>query len=98
MQPGIWLALGLQGHISGLCPAFHPPVPPGLFSRAVLYLYIPQIVSVFQVASAQVQGLALGFSEPPEVLPGPLLKPDQVFLHSIPSLKHAEHTVPYCQP
>ena len=44
------------------------------------------------VALTQVQDLALGFAEPHEVLLGPLLKPVQVPLDGIPSLRCVDHT------
>ena len=45
------------------------------FGRAILLLFIFQLVLIERVATIQVQGLALGFVEPHEVLLGALLKP-----------------------
>jgi len=49
--------------------------PQVLFDRAVLHLYLPQLVLVVGIASTQVKGLALGFVEPHEIPLGSLLKP-----------------------
>jgi len=40
----------------------------------VLHPYIPQLVLIAGVAATQVKDLALGLTEPDEVLLGPLLK------------------------
>ena len=49
--------------------------PQILFSRAVLYPYIPQFVLIVGVATTQVQDLAHGFVEPHKFHLGPLFKP-----------------------
>ena len=46
-----------------------------LFSRAVLYYFIPQLVLIVGVAMTQVQDLAFGFFEPHQILLGLLLEP-----------------------
>jgi len=52
--------------------------PQGLLHTAALNLFSPQSVLVLQVASIQLQDLALGLVEPHEVHAGPLLKPVSV--------------------
>ena len=45
------------------------------FNRAELNSLISQLISVVGLAATQVQDLTVGFVEPHEVHPGPLLKP-----------------------
>jgi len=73
MHPGSsWLS-GLRGHSAGSCPAAIHQHPHDLFSRAVFYPYIPQLVLVVKVATTQVPDLAVGFVEPHESLQCSLL-------------------------
>ena len=53
-----------------------------LFSKAVLSPFIPQLVLVVEVTLTQMQDLALVFVEPHEVLLGPLLTSDSVYLNT----------------
>ncbi|KAK4811170.1 hypothetical protein QYF61_019801 [Mycteria americana] len=61
--------------------------PQVLLLSAALNPFIPQSVLILGIAPMQVQDLALGFVELQEVPMGPLLKPVQVPLDGIPSLK-----------
>ena len=45
-----------------------------LFSRALLYPYIPQPTLIVGVATTQIQELALVFVETSKILPSPLLE------------------------
>jgi len=63
-----------------------------LFSRAAIDLVLQQLVLIARVARTQVQGLALGFVEPHEVLLGPLLKLVWVSPDGIPSIWHVNYT------
>jgi len=60
----------LLGHVQLFIPQ-HPQV---LLCRAALHPFIPQHVLIVGIAPTQVQDLALGLVEPPEVLMGPLLQ------------------------
>ena len=66
--------------------------PQVFFVGAVLYPLISQLVLMVRVAMTQVQGIALVFVEPHEVLLGPLLKHVQVSLNDIPTLRCVNHT------
>lgn len=88
---------GLDGALGNL---IHPPGDEsgytksreGVLSRAVLHLFIPQLVLIAGVATTQVQGFAPGFVEPHEVHLGPLLEPVWVSLNGIPSLECVDCT------
>jgi len=56
--------------------------PQVFFVGAVLYPLISQLVLMVRVAMTQVQGIALVFVEPHEVLLGPLLTSDSVYLNT----------------
>ncbi|KAK4811172.1 hypothetical protein QYF61_019803 [Mycteria americana] len=66
--------------------------PQVLLLSAALNPFIPQSVLILGIAPMQVQDLALGFVELQEVPMGPLLKPVQVPLDGIPSLKRINCT------
>lgn len=75
-----------------LAPVQLPTYQYPLFSRSVLIHFIPQLVLVVEVASIQVEELALEFIELHEVLLSPLLKPVWVPLDGIPSLVCVDST------
>jgi len=83
------LASGLQEHVAGSCPSFHPEdqSPQVLPGRAALNAFIPQSLLIPGFAWTQMQDVALGFVEPHEVHIGQPLKPVQVPLDGIPSLQ-----------
>ncbi|KAK4822863.1 hypothetical protein QYF61_020714 [Mycteria americana] len=78
---------GLQVHIVGSCPSFHPPVSPSPFLQGCSQSLHPPACIDTGVAPTQVQDPALGLVEPHEVHTGPLLELVQVPLDGIPSLR-----------
>lgn len=70
---------------------FHLSVPSSLSLRDALNPLITQLVSMFVIAPAHVQDLALGPLEYPEICTGSPQKPVQVPL-DVTSLQHVDHS------
>ena len=66
--------LGCERTLSAHAQLFIQQYPRVLLCRAALNPFIPQPVMIPGVALTQVQDLALGLVEPPEVHMGPLLQ------------------------
>lgn len=66
MESHNWLS-GLWAHTAASCSAFQPPVSPILLNRSALNLSIPQSVLILKISPTQVQDLALGLVELPDV-------------------------------
>ena len=64
---GFW---GFEGTLLAHIQLAIHQYPQDIFSRAVLYPFIPQFTLIEGVATTQVQYLALGFTEPHEACPG----------------------------
>ncbi|KAK4816374.1 hypothetical protein QYF61_016278 [Mycteria americana] len=84
--------LGCERTLLARIQPFIHQYPQVLLCRAALNPFIPQPVLIQGVAPAQVQDLALGLVEPPEVHMGPLLELVQVPLDGILSLRHVNNT------
>ncbi|PKU34140.1 hypothetical protein llap_15555 [Limosa lapponica baueri] len=67
-------------------------LPPSLSLQSCFKPFIPQPVLILGVALTQMQDPALGIVEPHEVHMGPLLKPVQVPLDAIRSLRCVNHS------
>ncbi|KAK4815543.1 hypothetical protein QYF61_003235 [Mycteria americana] len=84
--------LGCKRTLLAHVQLFTHQYPQVLLCRAALNPFIPQPVLILGVAPTQVQDLALGLVEPPEVHMDPLLELVQVPLDGIPSLRSVNHT------
>lgn len=86
-----WLS-EIQVHIASSCPFFYHKKLQVFLCRAALNLLITQPVLLLHFALILVQHLALSHVKLHEYCTGPLFKPVQVPLDTIPSLQPISHT------
>ena len=75
MQLRMWLAFWAESTLLSHVQLAIRQYPQVLLVRAVLNLFIHQLLLIVVIAMTQVQDLAFGFVEPHEVFLGPLLEP-----------------------